>query len=99
MNKIITKTVVIISAVSVALGIVLCIAGASANGSLGDILDMFNIHIEHNGGRGNNGYSDSYSIGGGDMDDFFNEFFGDDMNDFFNDGFDMNGGENSDASL
>ncbi len=97
MKKIITKTVVIISAVSVALGIALCIAGAAANGSLGNILDRFNIHVEHGGDNVN--YYGSYSVGGDDMDEFFGDFFGGDFDDFFNDGFDTYGGENNDASL
>ncbi len=95
MKKLITKTVVIISAVSVALGIALCAAGAAANGSLGNILDRFNIHIE----RGNGNYHGSYSVGGDDAEDFFDDFFGDDFDDFFNDGIDTYGGENNDASL
>lgn len=91
MKKKITKTVLIISAVSVALGIVLCAAGASANGSFNNILGRLGIHIERGTGGGYDKYSGSYSIGDGDIDSFFDDFFGDD--------FDIHGGENDETSL
>lgn len=85
MKKKITKTVVIISAVSVALGILLCVAGAAQNGSL---IRSHGFDREY-----------LYPSGGNDLyDDFFDDFFGDDIDDFYDD-FDIYGGGNNETSL
>lgn len=69
MRRKITKTVAVISAVSVVLGILLCIAGAEQNGSL----------------RRSDGFDREYLYpsGGDDFyDDFFDDFFDDFYDDF-----------------
>lgn len=85
MKKKITKTVVIISAVSVVLGILLCIAGAEQNGSLRRFHGFDREYLYPRGG-------DNY------YNDFFDDFFGDDIDDFYDD-FDIYGGGNDETSL
>lgn len=89
MKKKITKTVVIISSVAAALGILMCITGAAMNGSLNGIFSRNYKWLP----EGERGYS--FSIGGDDIhDDFYDDFF----DDFFDD-FDMHGGEHNETSL
>lgn len=88
MSNRITKIVAVISAVSAALGIILCVAGAALNGSLAGALGRIGIH----GGYDDNGYS--YSVG----DDCYDDFFGGDTEDFF-DEFYMDGGDGGETSL
>lgn len=95
MKRKITKTIVIISAVSVILGILLCIAGAAGNGNLGRALESFGIITEHDRGDGYDRYSGSFSIDGYD---FYDDFFDDEIGDIF-DEFNTRGGENNETSL
>lgn len=85
MKKKITKTVVIISSIAVALGILMCITGAAMDGRLNRNLFKYYKRMPESG----SGYS--FSIGD---DDFYDDFF----DDFFDD-FDIHGGEHDETSL
>lgn len=90
--KRITKIVAVISAVSAAFGILLCIAGAAADGRLSRA--FYGMGVDDFGRHGH-----SYSINGDEFyDDFYDDFFGDDFDDFFNE-FNVNGGDNDETSL
>lgn len=69
MKKKITKTVAIISAASVALGILLCAIGAEQNGRLNRFGERYSYP------------DDGYDF----YDDFFDDFFDDDIDGFYDD--------------
>lgn len=89
MKNSITKTVAVISAIAVAIGICLCVAGAEMNGSLDGVLGRFGIYREYPN------HHSPYSI---DDDDFYDDFFDNDIEDFF-DEFNIRGGDDYETSL